>query len=283
MRHLVWVGLLVAALAPALSFAGDVQVSCEPGLRVYLDGKLAGTSTAREDGLFLSGVSRGVHTIRVEKDGFVPQSFEVSVDKLPIEVKVGEFSPLPTAKPGPEAAPAEPPPAERVSIRTAPATGGLLVTSAPQNCTVEIDGRSETKDAPVLRLDGLAVGEHAISFIRPGYERLSGTVRVLAGTQVGVRGDLLAGKVETVFEGKGTLRLTSFPDVCTVHILGKTRETWRGFLKMTYLPAGEHRLIVEWGGRKLETTIMIFDRQATNVAVSFAKGAEPFTVTYPPE
>ena len=79
MRSLRWLCFLLVMSVPATSFAGDIQVLCEPGLRVYLDGKLAGTSSAKEDGLFLPALPEGAHIVRVEKDGFVPQSFRVQV------------------------------------------------------------------------------------------------------------------------------------------------------------------------------------------------------------
>ena len=69
--------LLFLMSVSAVSFAGDIQVFCAPGLRVYLDGELMGTSSAKEDGLFLTNVPNGARTVRVEKDGFLPQSIQV--------------------------------------------------------------------------------------------------------------------------------------------------------------------------------------------------------------
>ncbi len=79
----------------AVLFAGDIQVSCSPGLRVYLDDEFMGTSSTKEDGLFLMNVPDGTRVIRVEKDGFVPQSIQVEVSNFPIEVKISELSPEP--------------------------------------------------------------------------------------------------------------------------------------------------------------------------------------------
>ena len=149
MKCLQWLCLLLLTGVAATSFAGDIQVSCEPGLRVYLDGKFVGTSGSKEDGLFLTDVPEGSHIIRVEKDGFVPQSFRLEVLKVPIEVKVGEFSP-------------EAPVSQDMGNSSAEVkqpVGNLLVTSIPQNCVVEIDGKPETKSVPLLRIDGLAAGD----------------------------------------------------------------------------------------------------------------------------
>jgi len=76
MRHARWLTLLLIVTAATLVSAGDIQVTCEPGLRIYLDGTFVGTSSAREDGLVLTNVPEGPHTIRVEKAGFTPVNFQ---------------------------------------------------------------------------------------------------------------------------------------------------------------------------------------------------------------
>jgi hypothetical protein len=273
MKCLRWLCLVVLASVPVMSFAGDIQVSCEPALRVYLDGKLVGTSSAKEDGLFLANVPEGTHVIRVEKEGFAPQIFQVKVPKLPIEVKVGEFSPEPQARPQRE------PGGAKVEQQV----GDLLVTSVPQNCVVEIDGKAEDKSIPLLRIGGLAEGEHEISFSKAGYDRVSGVVRILPGAEVTVRGDLAAGRLETIHEGQGSLRVVSTPEHCTVLFLGKAREKTRARLNLSYIPAGEHPIVVEWKGRRLSTNILIAKGQRTILVVSFMKGDPPFVVSYQPE
>jgi hypothetical protein len=273
MKRWVLLGLLLFVSAPLSLLAGDVQVTCGSDLRVFLDGRYIGTSSTREGGLFLANVPDGTHVVRVEKDGYAPQTFQVEIGQLPTEVKVGAFSPQPA--PGHEA--------ERPPITPNGPVGNLVITSAPQNCTVEVDGKATTKDTPVLRFDGLTAGEHPISFSRPGFPLLSGTVRVAPGSDVTVRGDLMGAKIETAYEGRGSLVLTSFPSRCTVEFFGRTRETSHGFLKMLRVPAGEYRLVVQWGGRELATSVMILNGQRTRVAVSFAKGVRPFVITTEPE
>jgi len=273
MRHARWLFLLLMVGGATLLCASDIQVTCEPGLRIYLDAALKGTSTAKEDGLFLANVPEGPHTIRVEKDGFEPQVFQVQVPALPIQVKVEPFPPQP--------------PVGQEGVTGAPevkqATESLLVTSAPQNCVVEIDGRSHIKDAPQLLLDGLAAGEHTVTFSKPGYERISAVVRIQPGAEFTVRGDLIAGRVEVIHEGKGSLRVISTPEHCSVRILGVTRDKIHARLNLSYLPAGEHRMVVAWKNRTLSTNVFIKDRQRTIVTVSFMKGDRPFVVSYEPE
>ena len=62
--------------------------------------------------------------------------------------------------------------------------GNLIVTSAPQNCVVEIDGGSETKSTPQLSIEGLPAGQHTITFSKPGYETISGVIRIPPGVEV---------------------------------------------------------------------------------------------------
>jgi hypothetical protein len=273
MKRACWFWLILLATVSAMSFAGDIQVACESGLRVYLDGTFVGASNAKDDGLFLANVPEGKHTVRVEKEGFAPQLFPVQVGKLPIEVRVGYFSPLPPTRPD----------QQENSAEGKQPTGDLLVTSAPQECVVEIDGKAENKSVPVLLVEGLAAGEHKIAFSKPGYEPISGAVTIRPGVKVTVRGDLMGGKVETVHQGMGSLRVFSTPGRCSVRFFGMTRETANGVLNFSHIPAGEHRIVVEWKDRWLASTVVIADVRRTVVTVNFMKGDQPFVVSYKPE
>jgi len=253
--------------ATAVAFAGGVQVSAEPGLRVLLDGEPVGTTNAREDGLFLNTMSRGRHTVTVEKDGYQPQTFEVEVIQRPIEVEVGEFVPVEAA----EGRPSSAEPGTRV--------GTLVVTSAPQNVTVEIDGRVETKTTPQLSIGGLAVGEHEITFRKEGFEPVTSVITIEPGAENTIHGDLKATTVSVVRQGKGALRITSSPMSCTVWFRNEIYDKTYDRLNITKIPAGEYPLLVMIPGRKLTTTVLIVEGQRTNVEVSFIKGDDPFVVT----
>jgi hypothetical protein len=266
---------LISVLVTAnTALAGDIQVICEPGLRVYLDNELAGTSSAKEDGFFLADVGNGSHIIRVEKEGYVPQSFEVEVTGPPVEVKVGALVPLP-----PEPEPVAPTPAP-----IKPAVGILVITSAPQNCVVEIDGtRVEDKSTPTLTLSDLVVGRHTISFSKEGYETISGTFFVQPGTVSSVRGNLIDGKVEAGTDGEGSVRVVSTPTSIEVRFAGKFYDKRDRILNVSHIPAGDHRMVVEWGGRTLSTVVPISDGRRTIVRVSFMEGDRPFVITTEPK
>lgn len=267
--------LILVLVTANISLAGDIQVICEPGLRIYLDDKLAGTSSAKEDGIFLADVRNGSHIIRVEKEGYVPQAFEVEVTDLPVEIKVEALVPLP-----PEPEPVAPTPAP-----LKPAVGILVITSAPQNCVVEIDGtRTETKNTPTLTLSDLVIGRHTISFSKVGYETISDTFFVQPDTATIVRGNLIDSKVEAGgAEGKGSVRVISKPMTCEVRFAGKYYDKQHRILNITHIPAGDHRMVVEWGGRTLSAVVPVSDRRKTIVEVSFMEGDRPFVITTEPK
>jgi len=267
-----WLCLFFVTSVAAVSFAGDIQVSCSPGLRVYLDDEFMGTSSAKEDGLFLMNVPHGTRVIRVEKDGFVPQSIQIEVSKFPIEVKISELSPEPVVHYKQEA--------EAETVKQL--VGNLIVTSAPQNCVVEIDGGSGTKSTPQLSIEGLPAGQHTITFSKPGYETISGVIRIPPGVEVSVRGNLFEGKIETLYQGKGSLRVKSTPLRCTVRVAGMIREKTHPKLNLTHIPAGEYSIVFSIPGRELSENILILNRQRTVVEVDFSNRNEPIVVSYVP-
>jgi hypothetical protein len=258
-----------AVAVTAVSSAGGIQVSAEPGLQIYLDGELMGTTSAKEDGLFLSDLKRGRHTIRVEKEGFQPQSFEVNVINRPIEVEVGKFIPVVVALP--TSAKAAAPSIQEV--------GSLVVTSAPQNITVEIAGRVEEKTTPQLSIGGIPVGDHTISFKKAGYQTVTSVITIEPGTENTVHGDLKASKVEVVHHGMGSLRVISKPMRCTIWFRDEIHDKAYDRFNLTKIPAGEYPMMVMIQGRKLTTTVLIVDGQRTTVEVSFMKGDDPFVIT----
>jgi len=270
-RICLFIALLI--LSVTVCFAGDIQVSCEAGLRIYLDGEFIGTSSAKEDGFFLMNVDRGEHAVSVEKDGFITQRFEVEILDLPIEVNVAAF--MPVLAPPKE----EPPEPARVHQRV----GNLVVTSAPQKCVVKIDGRVETKETPQLSIGGLSEGEHTISFSKPGFQDISGKVVIQPGTEIRVRGNLYDGSVEVVHEGQGSLMVMSKPQYCKVLFREKIYDKTNMKLKISKIPAGEHLLAARWKGMERSRKIWIKKGHRTIVTIDFMGGEQAFFVSYESE
>jgi len=256
----------------AVSFAGDIQVTCSTGLRIYLDDKLMGTSNTLEDGLFLASVPSGAHTIRAEKDGFLPKNIRIEVSDRPVEIRVGNLSPQPFAQYQKKTEPED----------VKQLFGELVITSAPQNCVIELDGEPETKEVPELIIGRIISGKHTISFSKPGYETITREIDIHPGTEVTVRGDLIAGKIETLYEGRGSLRVYSNPSRCKIRFRGELEDKIHPNFNLTHIPAGEYPIVFEISGRRLSRNVLIKDGQRAEITVSFVNGEEPFSVSYVP-
>ncbi len=255
--------------------AGEIQILCEPGLRIYLDGQFIGLSTEREDGLYLMDIEAGLRKIWVEKDGFLSQNFEIELGKYPAEITVGTFEQIPT--PGPE-------PAVVAAPRAPVHLGGdLIVMSAPQNCTVVIDGETMTKDAPHMVVGGLAAGDHLVSFSKPGFKPVSRVVAIEPGADLRIQGNLKTGKVEIVHEGEGSLRVFSRPMVCSILFRGQVHDKTRQRLSISKIPAGEYPIAARWRGMELSSTIVIKKGRRTEVNIDFMDGEDSWVVTSEPE
>ncbi len=124
------VALAVILAAAGFTAAGDLQVTCRPGHRVYLDDVFVGLTIADQDGLYLRGVSAGPHTVRVEKLGFVPVERSVEVPETgAVEIQVLHLDATPDAHPAAaENVHDTPPPTQAASVgakqaATAPVEG----------------------------------------------------------------------------------------------------------------------------------------------------------------
>ena len=108
------------------------------------------------------------------------------------------------------------------------------------------------------------------------------TVRQGQIVEVTVRGNLIDGKIETLYAGKGSLRVKSTPMRCTVHFAGMVRDKIYQTLNMTHIPAGEYKIVIAIPGRSLGKEILILDRHRTLVEVDFKDKNRPIVVSYVP-
>lgn len=168
-----------------LAQGGDLQISCEPGLRIYLDGKFVGKSTVEEDGKYLSNLSQGTHAIRIEKSGFKPVLFTVNIKEGDIiEKKIGKL--IPGIK--------ETDLGESDQSTITQAVGTLIIGSAPITCKFKLLGITYDKDVPKKKLEGVPVGTHPIRFERGG-KILTYSVQIKEGQIKEIKADFLSGRV----------------------------------------------------------------------------------------
>lgn len=75
-----WIVLTVAIAIPASAAeTGFIQVKCDSGIKIFLDGNLKGIASADVGGVIIQDVSVGDHIIKVKKSGFQPQVYSIKV------------------------------------------------------------------------------------------------------------------------------------------------------------------------------------------------------------
>ena len=167
--------------------------------------------------------------------------------------------------------------------RTSDLVGRLVVTSVPQYCTVAIDGDSRAKKDTYLTIGPLTQGKHTISFSGGGHSLISTVVDMAPGADLTVNGNLLDGKVDVSYRGKGSLRVISTPQVIKIRILSIVDTKMAPIFNRSYLPAGVHRMTVSWGTKQMSTDVLITKQHRTIVEVDFSPDAIPFRFSYEPE
>ena len=291
MRHACWLVVVLAMVVAAPLYAADIQIQCEPGLQVFVDGELVGVSTAEDDGFHIADIAEGAHLLRIEKEGFRSQTFTVDMHDTDLQVEVGPFQPLPQRA-------TEETPTPRAVDEDA-GTGSLMILTAPQSCVVVLDGKPHTKDVPRLKLEGVAAGEHAIAFSAPGQPRISVKLTVEAGQEITVRANLNLGEIKVLRDGetevvkdrevdvtpwgKGSVRFYSEPRVCTINFNGNVIQKATPVVNRSFIPAGDYPIVASRGAREVRGTITIKRNQRAIVTVNLADPLSPFTVAYEPE
>jgi len=82
MRTCLLILLLTTAdlvLAQSPPVAGNLHVKAVPGVRIYVDGRLAGVSTVTSDGVLVTALAPGEHTIRLSRPSYQAKELKVTI------------------------------------------------------------------------------------------------------------------------------------------------------------------------------------------------------------
>lgn len=175
--------LLVALLSWTEENAGHIQVRCEPGVEIFLNGEHAGVTTADAEGLVISHVEAGPHSIRAVMDGFHSQDIAVPVHANEVvTIDVDAFAPRITVKEY----------GTILETRLERQVGSIVIQSVPVNCRVSIPklGFSKEKLYDVMTMSEVAAGEYVIEFSALG-QKLQARVALEANRVMEVTVDFL--------------------------------------------------------------------------------------------
>lgn len=187
---LLWIIVFFSGPTPVFAGTGDLQVTCEPGVRVFIDNNFRGISKESEGGLFISDLTPGAHSLKVIKKGFDAYEGEVVIKEFEaVEIKV-KFTE----------------PAQKI-IQLSPEKGeatarvGVLeLRSAPMGAFVFIDGEKKTGKTD-MRIENIRVGQHEISFKREN-QSLSGVFTIVPDEPLVLKADFKNGIISNISELK---------------------------------------------------------------------------------
>ena len=181
--------LLSTVHLPAQKNIGYIRVACEPGIQVYLDGALAGTTSEKRGGIIISGISATRHVLRFEKKGYHVQEAAVDVGFLKVlDYSVRPFTPRPETDQN--GSPAKPVAEKKV--------GSILIQSEPTACTINISalGVNEyEKYRDEVEFDHLPVGTYKATFSALGKSQ-DQTFAIKEGQCTRLQVNLIEGKAQ---------------------------------------------------------------------------------------
>jgi hypothetical protein len=212
---------------------GTLDVRSNPtGADVRLDGVYKGLTN-----LTIPNVSAALHTVRVEKSGYLPWEDTVNVaagGTTVVNVGLTEIPPTPT-------------------------TGIVNVTSDPTGAEVKLDGVA--KGTTPLEITGVGPGTHTIRVEMTGFEPFISPVEVIAGATTYVTADLEP--IPPVILN-GTIEVQSNPTGANVTLDG----VFQGITPLTVLDVsgGIHTLRIEKSGYvPWEEPAIVFANETTTV------------------
>ena len=138
---------------------GYIQVKCEAGVKVFLDGTFKGIATSDVGGLIIQDVSEGIHEIRTVRDGFMPQSKSFMIDAGQVFVyNVEPFTPAIEIKES----------GAQGLGHISRSTGIVIIQSLPVECRINIPGMglsNSQKRRDRWIVDKVPEGEYSASFV----------------------------------------------------------------------------------------------------------------------
>jgi hypothetical protein len=83
MKWLLSFCIIYILLPTSIVFAstGDLQISCPPGVQIFLNSRYIGTTGEMKDGLFIGDLKPGLYTLRASKSGYKDKKLKIKISK----------------------------------------------------------------------------------------------------------------------------------------------------------------------------------------------------------
>ena len=152
MGRLQLIILIVGGIA-ATAAAGDLWICCDAGIEVSVDAESVGACKGAKSELRVTGLEAGDHLIRLEGQGGLTASFELSLGRASTQAVIPEL-----------VSSAEGDLLEATDGEGSPPLGTVEITSNPRECEIDFGGWKIRKRQPIVLFLGVPVGEYDISF-----------------------------------------------------------------------------------------------------------------------
>jgi PEGA domain len=158
--------------AKAATGPGRLLVRSTPaGARVLVDGEERGVTPAA-----IRGLARGVHRVRVERDGYTAQDRRVVITRpRPAQTLAVDLARSSAAR-------------RPAAVEPGVGAGSLVVDSRPAGASVFVDGRLAGRTP--LTMARISAGEHAVRLERDGYRTWSSITQISDGERTRVAASL---------------------------------------------------------------------------------------------
>lgn len=155
--------VLILVIFSGIAVAGlsHIQIFCEPGIKISLNGQYKGLTIESQGGLMLTNISPGRYAITAEKAGYNPQSYEVNLGQDDIkEVRVTFQKP--------DTSVTNEGNAEEITLKKK--VGNLRIKSIPIGCDIQIPdlGINQRKTHEGIYFENLDQGVHNATFSAMG-------------------------------------------------------------------------------------------------------------------
>ena len=165
-----------------------LQVKAEPNIKVFLNDEFKGTTNVEFNGLIIEELKAGTYNIRVDKEGFTPQSETIILN--PGEVKIYQVKPfVPKYKITQSGNKQQ----QTIALKT----GSLKIQSLPVEIQIEITDLNikSAKSDDEWKIEDIPVGLYSVKFTWSN-KVLFDTIRIDQNKLMHVFADLINSKVE---------------------------------------------------------------------------------------
>ncbi len=158
-KHRIFIlTLIIMVFSVTLSVqasTGDLQISSEPGLLVYIDGEFKGKTSSTFEGIYIDNIPAGDHVVKIVKKGYEPKINDVRIKAGDTFVlKIRSFSSdLNISQEG-----------EEKNLNIKAKKGTIIIRSIPIDCEISILGRTYDKTKDKFKISNIKYGNYHFTF-----------------------------------------------------------------------------------------------------------------------